>query len=146
MAVVKKRKTPAKKKARGKLHADVLVPSRKGGATRPFAKGNPGRPKGSKDKVPRGLKASVRAVCEKIASSNVSDIERAILNGIRNGGARNSIMYLRMVAEYVDGKPRETIDVNADVKLQEMLANAKDSLSGKLASLAASRRADEVSS
>lgn len=68
----------------------------------------PGRPKGSKDVVPRTFKASVKAVLEKIQSEDPGLIEKAIRKGLA-GNPREAFVYVQLAAHYFDGKPIETI-------------------------------------
>lgn len=106
------------------------------GRTR-FKKGNPGKPKGSKDKLPggRSIKASIKAIIERVVENEGETIESALIDGL-SGGARFAHNYLRLCAEYTDGKPAETLNLNSQYNEDE-LAQAKDRLDRKVAQLAA---------
>lgn len=89
---------------------------RKGGSDGPthrFKKGNPGKPKGATDKSPvtRSQRASVKALIEELVSEHPKEIRQAILDGIK-GGPRNADRYVRLVTEYTDGKPADTLNIN----------------------------------
>lgn len=83
---------------------------------RPFVKGqsgNPkGRPKGAKDLVPRGGKATVIALMERFGSdtATLGDVLRAGLAA----KAPSSFPYLRMIIEHQVGAP----DLNLNVVTQ----------------------------
>lgn len=78
-----------------------------------FAKGNPGKPKGAKDKVPgqRAAKASIVAIMEEIAETEGRTIRQALMGGIK-GGARHADRYLKLMSEYLDGKPSDNLNIN----------------------------------
>jgi hypothetical protein len=136
-----KRKTATRRKAQGgrttteerraKRYLDD--PHAKGSVkNRPFKKGNPGRPKGAKDLVPGGrtVRASVKSLIEEVVDGNAKSIRDALKRGIRSG-SRHADRYLRLCAEYTDGKPVDTINLNSQYRPDE-LASAKASLSRKL--------------
>jgi hypothetical protein len=77
---------------------------------RSFAKGNPGRPKGSHDKIPRTVKASVKAIFEKLAVEDRDAWERALKRTMRKGGAV-AFPYYNLAAAYIDGKPVTRVQV-----------------------------------
>ena len=68
------------------------------------------RPKGAKDKVPRSLKASIRAICRAIGTEKPEVIERALLEGIKARPPK-SFQYLQLWAHYTDGKPGDGNDL-----------------------------------
>jgi hypothetical protein len=74
-------------------------------------KPGPGRPKGSHDKIPRSVKASIRAVFEEVATEDPELIRRAVRAGLEAPPPK-SFPYLQLAAFYVDGRPVE------DIKLQ----------------------------
>lgn len=84
------------------------------GRGRPFVKGDPraGRPKGSRNKAP----ASVRALLEHLASEKPELYERAIKPGLAAGGAR-SYPFVALAAAYLDGKPVERVQLQADARM-----------------------------
>jgi hypothetical protein len=76
-----------------------------------------GRPKGSKDKIARSVKASVRLACEGIGKQHPQLIKQRILDGIQAKDLRVAFPYIQLVAHYVDGKPKETLDVRSSAPL-----------------------------
>ena len=102
----------------------------------PFKKGNPGRPHGAKDKgpIPKNIRASVKAICQQVALKNRDTIERALLNGISASPA-HADRYVRLVAEYVDGRPVDTMHLNATL-VQEEISSAKNRLTKSISTLA----------
>jgi hypothetical protein len=95
-----------------------------------FQKGNAGRPPGAKERIPRSVKASVRTIIEEVALNETKTIRSAIVDGLKSG-ARNADRYLRIVAEYTDGKPVDTINLNAHYK-EDDLTQAKRKLDAKI--------------
>lgn len=97
-----------------------------------FKKGNPGKPKGTKGIAPRSgvTKASVKDIIEDVVRNNRASVRDAILRGIRSG-PRHSDRYLKIAAEYLDGKPVDTININSQYK-QDELESAKRSLGQQL--------------
>lgn len=85
---------------------------------RNFKKGAPGRPKGSKDKVPRTFKASIRAVYQELATEKPELFRTAIERGLR-ASAPKSFQYVQLGAHYLDGKPIETVKLLDQSKLSE---------------------------
>lgn len=110
-----------------------LAPKKPGSNLRPFKKGNPGKAPGVKHEVPSSVKASVKTVLMEVADTEGLTIRRAVMEGLR-GGPRNADRYIRMIAEYVDGKPGETIDLNARIK-DETIANSKTRINAKVATM-----------
>lgn len=109
----------------------VAIPGVKGRTT--FAKGNPGKAPGTRHAIPSSVKASVKAVLEEVAETEGRTIRQAVMEGLR-GGPRNADRYIRMVAEYVDGKPKDTIDLNA--KITDDAANtSKNRINAKVATM-----------
>lgn len=97
-----------------------------------FKKGNPGKAKGQKDRVKgmRTAKASVQTLIEEVVRDNPRTIRDAIKRGLRSG-PRHADRYLKLAAEYLDGKPVDTINVNSQYK-QDELEGAKRTLGKKL--------------
>lgn len=96
-----------------------------------FAAGHTmGRPKGSKNKVPSGIRASVRAILEEVVRTRQKTIRDAVLDGIQSG-PRHSDRFLKLAAEYVDGKPSDNINLNARWN-QDEIGEAKSALTKKL--------------
>lgn len=101
---------------------------------RNFTKGDPraGRPKGSRDKIPRSFKTSVRALFEEVANQKPDLLKSTIERGLK-AAAPKSFQYLQLAAYYIDGKPAETIKVQPDLSkltdeelesLEKLLARA----------------------
>lgn len=110
-----------------------LSPKQKGSNLRPFKKGNPGKPPGAKNEIAGRVKASIKTVLQEVAETEGLTIRRAIMDGLK-GGPRNADRYIRMIAEYVDGKPKEEIDLNAKIK-DETLAQSKNRINAKVATM-----------
>lgn len=75
----------------------------------PFQKGHKlakGRPKGSPNILPASVKDAIRDVVQQ----HREDIEQAMLRGFKSGPPK-SYGYLKLAAEYMDGKPGETVDL-----------------------------------
>lgn len=73
---------------------------------RDFRPGQGGRKKGSKDKIPRSVKASMRAIFEDIATNDPQVIRDAMIKGL-TAPPPKSFSYLQLMAHYLDGKPAE---------------------------------------
>lgn len=96
-----------------------------------FKKGNPGRRKGQKEvKGKRTAKASVQTLIEEVVRGNAATIRDALKRGLRSG-PRHADRYLKLAAEYTDGKPVDTLNVNSQYKPDELEA-AKHTLGRKL--------------
>lgn len=93
---------------------------------RPGAPG-PGRPKGSRDKVPRTFKASVRAIFAEVAEEQPALLRDAILRGIQADPPK-SYPYLQLAAHYLDGKPAERPQVVGLSRLTDEELRTLDSL------------------
>ncbi len=76
-------------------------------------KPGPGRPRGSRDKIPRALKASIRQVFEDIASEDPELIRAAVRAGL-TAPPPKSFPYLQLAAAYVDGKPADEIKMRIE--------------------------------
>ncbi len=86
-----------------------------------FKPGEGGRKPGSKNKIPRTFNASVRAICEEVASDSPEIIKNALIKGLKADPPK-SFQYLQLAAHYLDGKPTERSDASHD--LASMLADA----------------------
>lgn len=102
------------------------------GADGKFKKGNPGKEKGTKDHVPgqRTIKISVRDLIEEVVRDNPKTIRGALKRGL-SSGASTAHLYLKLSAEYLDGRPVDTININSQYK-QDELEHAKRSLGQQL--------------
>ena len=76
--------------------------------------GGPGRPKGTRNKVPGNVKASLKRVFEEVASTDPALIRRAVLAGVRAKPPK-SFPYVQLLAHYLDGKPADTVKVQGRV-------------------------------
>ena len=100
-------------------------------------KGKPHPRTGSKDKVLHGrvAKASVKAIIEEIVSDPTGrmTIERAIRRGI-NASPRDAKAWVEMAANYMDGKPVDSLNLKAQVTMDEV-STAKLRLESKMNTL-----------
>lgn len=90
----------------------------------------PGRPKGSRNKMPRSLKASIVKVLEMVVDTNPELIKKAVLRGLA-GKPRESFPFLQMAAHYLDGKPKESIDLNGNVQMPTIINALRDASAKK---------------
>src|SRR5262245_15785671 len=85
---------------------------------RDFKKGQGGRKKGAKDKVPRGLKAklagSIKSMYEAVVVGEPELVLSAIRRGFRGGGTVG-FHHVQLAAHYLDGKPADTVNMNLDL-------------------------------
>ena len=77
---------------------------------RDFQPGNPGRPKGSKNKVPGSLKATVVVILAELAAEDREQWKQTIRDAIREGG-RVAFPYIQLAAYYLDGKPVDRVNI-----------------------------------
>jgi hypothetical protein len=96
-------------------------------------KGSPGRAKGATNRVPRGVRASIKAIIEDVVKGNSKDVRTAFEGGLR-GGPQHADRYLKLAAEYLDGKPTDNVNLNARWN-QDELATAREQLGKKLSSM-----------
>lgn len=68
----------------------------------------PGRPKGSKDRVPRSFKSGVIAAYERIESDDPQLIERAIRAGLEG---KQPFPWVSLYAQYTASKPKERVEL-----------------------------------
>lgn len=88
-------------------------------------KRRPGRPAGSKDAFPRGVKSTFRAVCEEIQTKHGRTILEAMVAGIE-GGPAYADKYLKLFRDSIDGPPAMTSNINASFKEDEIAAAQKE--------------------
>lgn len=93
------------------------------------------RGKHKSPRVPRSIRASVKAILERVVKTKGTTVERAIIDGI-DSGPRHADRYLRLAAEYVDGKPVDTVHLHAQFNQTE-LNSARQHLGAKLSSMLA---------
>lgn len=71
-------------------------------------KRSPGRPKGSKDAVPRTFKGSIKRIFEEIATDDPDLIYRAMVKGLK-ASAPKSFQYLQLLRASIDGKEDDVV-------------------------------------
>jgi hypothetical protein len=77
--------------------------------------GNPrGRPRGSKDSIPRTFKASIKAMYEKLATERPELFEDAITRDLQNRRGVAAFHHVQLAAHYLDGKPADTVKLGND--------------------------------
>lgn len=89
-----------------------------------------GRPAGAKSKVPGAVRASVKAVIEEVVSERQPTIRAALIDGV-TAGPRHADRYLRLMAEYTDGKPDANMNIRTSFKEDE-IESASRSLERKM--------------
>lgn len=72
----------------------------------PFSKGQGGRPKGAKNAVPHAVKTSLMSIYERLQHERPELFIDGIIKGLELNPPQN-FPYLRMWAEYSEGKPVE---------------------------------------
>jgi hypothetical protein len=77
---------------------------------RNFPMGNPGKPKGAKDTVPRAFKGSIRVLYQEFISGRPELFRIALERGLKAAPPK-SFPYFQLGAYYLDGKPRDSIEV-----------------------------------
>lgn len=78
----------------------------------------------------QSVQASIKAVIEEVVTERKPSIKQALIDGIESG-PRNAHNYLRMAAEYTDGKPDSNIHLRTSFKEDE-IADAQRSLTRKM--------------
>ncbi len=91
------------------------------GAFKKGQSGNPaGRPRGKKDKVPRSVKKKFIEFAKEFTDSD--EFQRAVKRGALKGQPK----HIELLLHYGQGKPAETVNLNAEVHSYEhALAAAK---------------------
>lgn len=73
-----------------------------------------GRPKGSKDSIPRTFRASIKAMYEKLATEQPELFEDAITRDLSNRRGTAAFHHVQLAAHYLDGKPADTVKLGND--------------------------------
>ena len=77
----------------------------------------PGRPKGTRDSVPRTVRASIKKIYEEIGEAdNGETYRKTILRGLK-ANARDAFPYIKLGASYLDGTPTQTLQIEDQGKL-----------------------------
>ena len=76
----------------------------------------PGRPAGSKNKIPATLKAAFQTVYHQLLSTAPELFEEALERGIKSKKPQEAFAYLQIASHYVYGKPVETIKHQGDAQ------------------------------
>jgi len=71
---------------------------------RDFRRGNPGRPKGAKNKIPGSVKASIKRIFEELGAEYPEEWRAAIRRAMKQGGG-TGFRYFELAAAYLDGRP-----------------------------------------
>jgi hypothetical protein len=74
-------------------------------------KRSPGRPKGSKDVVPRTFKGTIKRIFEDVATENPEVIHAAILKGLK-APAPKSFAYLQLMTVTIDGREAQAVPLD----------------------------------
>jgi hypothetical protein len=96
----------------------------KAGKRTPFLKGNPGRPKGAKSKIPRTITDTIKQIVGDIIKEESLTLRRAFVNGVRSG-PHTAHQYLKLIAEYNEGKPKEQLTIDAQFNETQMESAAR---------------------
>jgi hypothetical protein len=72
----------------------------------------PGRPKGSKDRIPKSFKASIARAYEELANEDPNLYKDRIRRDVKSGRGSVGFHHIQLAAYYLDGKPVETVKVN----------------------------------
>ena len=91
---------------------------------RTFQRGNPGRPKGTRNKIPRSFKSSIALLFQELGQEDRARWKAAIRRVMRLGG-RTAFPYYQMAAHYLDGKPVERVQVEGTQPIQIIMPGAE---------------------
>ena len=72
--------------------------------------GRVSKPKGSKDRVPRSVKASIVAVIQDVVNTEPALIRQAVIDGFRARPPK-SFAYLQLAAAYLDGETQKRVEI-----------------------------------
>jgi len=129
-----RQKTETERQRSAEYLDDELVQRKDGkGPARKFREGNPGRPPGAANIIPTTVRASVKAIIERVVHKHGDAIENAIVKGIK-GDPNAAAKFIKIAAEYTDGKPPQTLTLNKSWNEDE-LEEAHDRLASKFETL-----------
>lgn len=75
-----------------------------------FGKGNTGKPKGAKNVIPGTFKTTLMGIYQKLQQERPELFEQAITKGLELDAPQN-FAYVKMWAEYSEGKPVERVEL-----------------------------------
>jgi len=78
-------------------------------------RGGPGRHKGSKDRVPRSFRASIRRMYEHLVTTEPQLFEDAIRRDLQNRRGVAAFHHVQLAAHYLDGKPADQVNLSGEV-------------------------------
>jgi hypothetical protein len=84
--------------------------ARTSGAFKPGHPKRGGRKKGTPNRVPSGLKASLRRAFEEVVSEEYAAVKAAVRAGLLARPPK-SFQYVQLAADYLDGKPVDHLDI-----------------------------------
>jgi hypothetical protein len=81
-----------------------------------YTKGAPGRPKGAKNVVPGTFKTTLMGIYEKLQQERPELFTQAVTKGLELDAPQN-FPYVKMWAEYSEGKPIEKHEHSGEIRL-----------------------------
>ncbi len=79
-------------------------------------RGGPGRPPGTKNKIPATIKAAFQTVYHQLLKEEPEVFEAALRRGITSKKPTEAFAYLAIASHYVYGKPVETVKHQGDAQ------------------------------
>jgi hypothetical protein len=67
--------------------------------------------------VPRTFRASIKTMYEKLATENPELFEDAIRRDLKAKGGTAAFHHVQLAAHYLDGKPKEQVEISGDVSV-----------------------------
>lgn len=83
--------------------------------------GSPGRKKGSRDRVPRSFKASIKTMYERLAKTEPELFEGAIRRDLQNRRGIAAFHHVQLAAYYLDGKPKEHVELDGKLEMPTII-------------------------
>ena len=90
--------------------------------TQGLRRGGPGRPKGSRNRVPKKFKQALETAFLVIGAKEPKLVEDAIRKGLR-GKPREAFPFVQLYSYYNHGKPPDVIDLKGNVPLPKIINN-----------------------